>query len=225
MNRRRSLYNGESAQEGDWVLVFDAPMDVDLKEHVYGVTPTLNNASLQNNGMRVTGTRYYASAMYTMPVEYQNILQSSFAVKFEFDIYPLSFYSTSSNGNNYTGAFILGRWGKDYNNKSETALNDSQVAKTLYGNHPTYNNTSHSIYPINRWYHVSQSYNMDHNGLYIVSNDRGTPDITGVTSVTYGWAAGDYIERSKGVSLCIRRWSGGDTFTGYIKNVKVWVQI
>lgn len=213
MPSRRSLTHESGGS--DFQLIFHAPLTSNVNDIITSLSGTLYNGSWDSyastRGIKVSSVRYYSNVYWDISA-LRTLLSSASSIKIQATVYLTSFYYTSiPNANNYTTTNIIStpsayssasmfsmlRWSGNDSATAFTSLNTQNVIQATY-------------YNITDTYYDVLSENLTRDTSTISSNSSST--LRAIINTC------DYLQ------FCNRMWHSGGAFSGYVKDLKIWVK-
>lgn len=198
----------------DCRLIFHAPLISDVNDVISGLQGVnvdgTWDAYASTRGINVSSVRYNSNVYWNISA-LRTLLSSASSIKIQATIYASSFASTVGGVNNYSYASIIStpsaysaasvfrifEWGANGKAIAFTALNTQNVIQWTYSN-------------ITDTYYDSLAENLTRGTSAIGSNSSST--LRAIINSC------DYLQ------FCYRMYSSGGTFSGYVKDFKIWVK-
>lgn len=194
---------------GDWTCIFSAPLYPNGDDSINNVTPATSGVAYINTELAayLTVQKGKNSFLWDMNgTTYPNLLNNSNYIKVEFSIYPTGY---ASNGMYFYPAYF------GQGTSSSSAWASDTVVLTCYTH--TYNTTFGSWGALRTWTKITFEFDRIHN-ILTTSNDQNT------NTTTLNYTLNLDTTNTRYLGSFNKIYSGGGTFRGYIKDLKVYVK-
>ena len=194
-------------------LVFHAPLTSNVTDIIGGIVGTRNtnyatfDSYASTRGIRITTYRYQSPIYWTLPQSLKTKLINATYIKTEAIAYPLAFYQPIPNVNNGTTMNFMDK---------HTSYTTSDLA--IEGLYILGNGTATAFQSLNVSNIVGNIYEKINGTWYIsyynkTTETATTPAIYNKPNINFTYFNGP-----------VRYWSAYGSFTGHLKDIKIWVK-